>query len=657
MAILTFDNVAKEWGLGEETWSNGMAYADLDNDGDLDLVVNNLEDQASIYRNDLVGNHYLVVELKGNEKVLPNGSRVFLYTEEGMQVQEHNVVRGYFSSVSPRLHFGLGQQDQVDRLEVHWPNGHKTVLSDVMADQLLTIDYQESQTEVIANQTQESGSKMFETIDFPNAFVHEENPFNDFEVEVLLPHKNSSLGPGLATGDLNGDGLDDFIVGSAFGQLSQAYLQQKNGSFEPLEIPALSNDHYYEDLGIIIFDADGDGDEDFYVASGGNEFKAGSKAYEDRFYENLGNNQFQRVEAAIPASKVSGKELSTVDFDHDGDLDLFVGGRLVPKQYPYPAKSYLLENVSKSGEIKFVNTTTESMPSLDSLGLVTASSWADIDGDGWEDLMVVGEWMTIRCFKNNQGTFAEVSEQVLPENTAGWWYDIQPGDFDKDGDVDFVVGNLGKNYKYQASEEAPFRVYFNDFDRNRKPDIVLSYQKGETEFPVRGRQCSSEQMPAIKVKFEDYNSFASANLKQIYTTKMLEESLSYAVTSFASVYLENNDGQFTLKPLPQLAQLSSINKMVVEDMDQDGNLDVVIAGNLYNAEVETPRNDASFGLFLQGNGAGDFTAQTMLASGLKMVGDIRGMELIQRNGQRHLLIAKNDDVMQMVKVNSGMTND
>lgn len=266
-------------------------------------------------------------------------------------------------------------------------------------------------------------------------------------------------------------------------------------------------------------------------------------------------------------------------------------------------------------------------------------------------MIVVGEWMPIKFYQNNQGTFEDVSEQMISGNTSGWWFDIQKGDFDNDGDQDLIVGNLGKNYKYKASDKSPFKVYLNDFDGNESSDIVLSYKKGDDEFPVRGRQCSSQQMPAIKSKFKDYNSFASANLKQIYTTKLLEESLSYEINSFESVYLENTGNGFQRKVLPKLAQLSAINQIVVDDFDGDNHLDAVVAGNLYHAEVETPRGDASFGLFLKGDGAGNFKAQTMMESGLKIVGDVRGMHQIMVAGQKHLLVAKNDDFMQLIKVN------
>ena len=647
-----FKNKNIEWGLDEKTFSNGVVYSDLDNDGDLDLVVNNLEDFASIYRNNTSNSNYIGFTLEGKDQQIPIGTRIHLKASGKYQMQELNLSRGYLSSVSPRVHFGLGAAPEIEEVIVEWPDGNRTKLEDLTVNSYNAVAYKEDSSNTLNEKNEFSEVKLFETVVQKDAFVHRENPYDDFKDEVLLPHKNSTLGPALAVGDLNNDSREDYIVGGAIAQAAEIYIQKVNGSFQKVNVPIFEKDKFYEDLGIQIFDADNDGDLDIYIASGGNEFNEGSQGYEDRFYENKGNLVFERNISAIPDTRISGLEVSVNDFDQDGDLDLFVGGRLSPKKYPYPSSSRILENRSASGSIQFVDVTEEKNPALTNIGLVTTSKWVDLDGDSWEDLVVAGEWLSIRFFKNNEGkTFKEVTEEVYLPEQRGWWYDIEKGDFDNDGDLDLIVGNLGLNYKYQASTEKPFRVYLNDFDKNTTYDIVLSYKSDDTEYPIRGRQCSSEQMPAIKEKFKNYNSFASASLEEIYSDQMLEESLKYEITSFASVYLQNNNGKFIAKPLPYQAQFSNINALVVEDIDRDGYLDVVLGGNLYNAEVETPRNDASYGLWLKGDGANGFRALAPRETGLVVRGDIRNMKPIKVGGQTHLLVAKNNQDLQQIRIN------
>lgn len=647
-----FKNKSTEWGLDEKTFSNGVVFSDLDNDGDLDLVINNLEDKASVYRNNSFNTNYIGFELTGPENTLPIGTRIHIKAPGNYQMQELNLSRGYLSSVSPRLHFGLGSTTDIEEILIEWSDGKTYTIKDFKVNTYNLIDYADLIPSTSPLELKSEEKKRFETLTQNEAFIHRENPYDDFKDEVLLPHKNSTLGPALAVGDLNNDGREDYIIGGAVAQPAAMYIQQANGTFKNVQVPTFENDKFYEDLGIQIFDADNDGDQDIYIASGGNEFKEGSQGYEDRFYENKGNLFFERNLDAIPNTKISGLEVSTNDFDHDGDLDLFVGGRLSPKKYPYPADSRILENKSSSGNIKFVDVTEEKNPTLKNIGLVTTSLWVDIDGDSWEDLVVTGEWMAIHFFKNNEGkSFTEVTDTVFESENRGWWYDIEKGDFDNDGDMDLIVGNLGLNYKYQASNEKPFKVYLNDFDRNATYDIVLSYKSGDIEYPVRGRQCSSEQMPAIKEKFKNYNSFASASLEEIYSNQMLEEALVYEINSFASLYLENNNGTFKAKLLPYQTQFSNINAIVVKDIDQDGNLDAVLGGNLYNAEVETPRNDASYGYFLKGNGNNSFSVQLPRNSGLVMKGDVKNIKPIQIGDQTHLLVARNNMEMQQIKIN------
>jgi hypothetical protein len=646
-----FENKNIEWGLDEKTFSNGLVYSDLDNDGDLDLVVNNLEDLASIYRNNSVNTNFIGFELEGENNQIPIGTRVHLKVNGQYQMQELNLSRGYLSSVSPRIHFGLGTNTIVDEIIIQWPDETQTKVINADINTYNTVIYND-QINSSKQQIGESGKKQFETIKQKDTFIHLENPYDDFRDEILLPHKNSTLGPALAVGDLNNDSLEDYIIGGAIAQPASLYIQKENGTFVPYKMSVFEQDKFYEDLGIAIFDADNDGDQDIYIASGGNEFVDGAESYQDRFYENKGNMTFQRIKTAIPETRISGLEISVNDFDQDGDLDLFVGGRLSPKKYPYPSSSRILENQSINGLTKFVDITDQKLSSLKDIGLVTTSKWVDIDGDSWEDLIVAGEWMSVRFFKNNSGkSFTEVTDQVFMADQRGWWYDIEKGDFDNDGDMDLILGNLGLNYKYQASEEKPFRVYLNDFDENSTYDIVLSYNSDDTEYPVRGRQCSSQQIPSIKEKFDDYNTFASASLEEIYSDKMLEESLSYEITSFGSVYLENKEGVFLARPLNYQAQFSNINSIVVKDIDDDGNLDAIIGGNLYNSEVETPRNDASYGIWLKGNGKGEFKAKLPRESGLVMRGDVRNMKIIKVKDETHLLVAKNNEALQKIKIN------
>jgi hypothetical protein len=647
-----FKNRNTEWGLDEKTFSNGVVYSDLDNDGDLDLVVNNLEDTASIYRNNSLNTNFIGFELAGKENQIPVGTRIHLKSSGKYQMQELNLSRGYLSSVSPRIHFGLGDTTSVEEVIVEWPDGNQNKLDNIQSNTYNKIAYNGISTMITSREEEQSNAKQFETVTQKDPFIHLENPYDDFKDEVLLPHKNSTLGPALAVGDLNNDGREDYIIGGAIAQAAGLYIQQENGIFQKVSVPIFEKDKFYEDLGIQIFDADNDGDQDIYIASGGNEFNEGSQGYEDRFYENKGTLIFERNLSAIPDTRISGLEVSLNDYDKDGDLDLFVGGRLSPKKYPYPSNSRILENQSSSGNIQFVDVTEKKNSALKNIGLVTTSKWVDIDGDSWEDLVIAGEWMSIRIFKNNEGkSFTEVTKDVYKAKQRGWWYDIEKGDFDNDGDMDLIVGNLGLNYKYHASVDKPFRVYLNDFDENATYDIVLSYKSDDTEYPVRGRQCSSEQMPAIKEKFKNYNSFASASLEEIYSDQMLEESLKYEISSFASVYLENKDGKFIAKNLPYQAQLSNINAMVVKDIDNDGNLDIVLGGNMYNAEVETPRNDASYGLWLKGDGNNGFSAQLPRETGLVIRGDVRNIKAIRVGDESHLLVAKNDQELQQIRVN------
>ncbi len=655
---LSFTNVSQQWGFNYKGFSNGVAYADLDNDGDLDLVLNNLDDTSIVYENttsDTEANNFLRIKMKGPEKNrFGIGAKVWLKDGDELQFQELTLTRGFQSAVEPVLHFGVGKKASIKEVKVVWPDGKEEVLQNVETNQVIAFDYNQA-TPAKQKQTQPQTTKpLFADItdSVQLKYKHEENSYNDFRYQVLLPHKTSEYGPALAVSDIDNDGLDDFYIGGAYGVAGKMFHQQEDGTFLEIGAEIWEADRQQEDVGAAFFDANGDGLPDLYVVCGGNEYKSESDYYQDKFYLNQGNGVFKKVNSALPAMVSSGSCVVPADYDNDGDLDLFVGGRLTPRNYPTAPKSYVLKNESSGTKVKFTDVTASIAPELQEIGMVTKAEWLDVDNDKNLDLILIGEWMGITCFKNSNGQFTNESESCGFSGTEGWWYGMISEDFDSDGDQDFVMGNLGRNYKYQAREDAPFSLYTYDYDNNNKKDIVLSYYQDGVQYPVRGRECSSQQIPAIKAKFKDYHSFASANLEQIYSSEHLEKSTHYQVKSFASCYVENKgDGSFSLTPLDNLAQISSINTLVAHDFNHDGNLDVVYGGNLYGSEVETPRNDAGFGGVMLGDGGGGFKSEMPYQSGLMVTGEVKAAEKMKMAGGREaILFAKNNDYLRLLEI-------
>jgi hypothetical protein len=653
---LSFEDIGEKWGIDFNGFSNGVAYGDLDNDGDLDLVVNNLDEKSIVYENkasDRKLNNFLRVKLNGPQSnVYGLGCKVWLEDQGQTQFQELTLTRGFQSSVEPILHFGIGENTQIEKVRILWQDGKEEIFRDVKANQLLAVNYKDAKTN--ATPLKERPKSLFQDITDKVGleFKHHENPFDDFVYQVLLPHKTSEYGPALAIGDIDNNGLDDIYIGGAYGQAGKMFHQNQDGIFIEISKEIWEEDKNQEDVGAIFFDANGDGLKDLYIVSGGNEAESESDYYQDRLYINEGQGKFRKNNTALPQINSSGSTVISGDYDNDGDMDLFVGGRLTPRSYPKAPKSYILRNESSASGIKFVDVTEEIAPELARIGMVTKAEWVDFDNDNYLDLMLVGEWMPISYFNNDRGKFVNETEKRGLANTTGWWFGMISEDFDQDGDLDFVLGNLGLNYKYQATEDEPFGIYMKDFDRNNKEDIVLSYYESGTEYPVRGKGCSSQQIPVINYKFKDYQSFASASLEDVYTTEELNKSLQFKVNDFSSIYLENEgNGKFKKWPLDNLAQISSINAMVSGDFNKDGNIDMLVGGNLYGSEVETPRNDSSYGSLMVGNGKGSFSTKMPYESGLLVNGEIKAIESIKlAGGQEGILFAKNNDHLQLLKV-------
>ncbi|MBX2876627.1 MAG: VCBS repeat-containing protein [Saprospiraceae bacterium] len=645
---LTFKKMVEEWGLDLPTLSNGAAYADFDLDGDLDLVINNIDDHALLYKNNArerQGGNYLRLKLtaQGNESIY--GAKISLYkTGKLWQLIQVSNARGFMSKSEDMVHFGLGEDLVVEKVLIEWQNGSVSMLEGIEANQLLEVKQEETKAGDLAGPTSPS-TKLFEEVtdllDVEQA-THQENEYDDYLKEPLLPHKMSEFGPVIAVGDVNGDQKEDFFVGGAAGFAGTLYIQNSDGGFDPTENGAWSQDKFSEDMGVAFFDADGDGDLDLFIASGGNEFVAGALELQDRLYLNSGRGKFVKSSSALPSYLISSSCVKPHDFDKDGDIDLFVGGRMVPGQYPNPADSKLLEN--QGG--KFVDITDKKAPGLNALGMVTAACWMDYDQDGRDDLVVVGEWMPVTVFSQSAGQDFEQQEVAGLEDSNGWYYEVQADDIDDDGDEDLVVGNLGLNYKYKATIDEPFEVYSYDFDDNGTLDIVLSYYEHGEAFPVRGKDCSTQQIPSLSEKFTTYNEFGLSNLGDIYGEK-LGAALNLQAKTFASAYIENlGDSQFEFKPLPNLAQVSSVNNIMIKDYDQDGHKDLLISGNLFQSEIETPRNDAGAGLLLKGNGQGDFEAVPLGHSGFFAPHDAKDMKAIRLGTKEVILVANNKHKLQ-----------
>ena len=638
---LAFENVASRWGINHLGVSQGASVVDIDRDGDLDLIVNNMNEPMGIYRNDIVEGNNLLVRLRGtSSNRFGINARITIKSGDTQLVRFVNSSRGFMSADEPIAHFGLGDITKIDQITVEWPSGIYQRFHGVDANQIVTI------TEGTIGKIDHHPERK-QPVWFAEANVtginhrHREMTYNDFNDQPLLPNKLSQLGPGVAWGDVNGDGLEDCYIGAAGGSLGSLFVQTELGTYVPGA--KFSDSRSFEDMGALFFDVDSDGDLDLYVVSGGYEREADSKYLTDRLYLNDGQGQFQIAEpGSFPDIRVPGSCVSAADFDRDGDLDLFVGTRLSPRQWPLPTSSFLLEN--QDG--KLVDVSSEKATGLNQIGLVTGSVWADVDQDGWIDLLVSLEWGPIKLFKNDNGVLVDATDQAGLGNAVGWWNSINCGDIDNDGDMDFVAMNVGLNSKYHADDKHPVVLFANDFDGNGTLDLVEAEYEGDVCYPVRGRSCSSHAMPFLKEKFPTFHEFALADVGEIYSEKTLGESIRFEANRLESMLLVNDGtGKFEMIPLPRLVQISPGFGTALQDFDGDGNLDLCIAQNFLHPQPETGQMDGGMGMMLKGDGKGNFLPLSPIHSGVLVEG--QGMALtvadINHDSAPDLVMSVNDD--------------
>lgn len=649
---LQFEDVTEKWGLKIPSFSSGAAYADLDNDGDLDYVVNNTNDSAFVFRNRSVESkaknaNYLRVRFKGNEKN-PMGYGAILEgktTDNQAIFFELSPYRGYKSSVEPFAHLGLGSATTLKELTVVWPNGKMQRLKNIKANQLLTVSINDAKEPYAKSENTTSPLFTQEILEDK----HTELPFIDFNIQNLMPFRFSQMGPGLAVADINNDGLEDVFMGGAKFKSGKFLIQQPNGKFKTQylisEFDSLSKRS--EDMGVLLFDADRDGQQDLYIVSGGNEDYPNAASFQDRFYHNLGNGRFEHQESALPQFFTSGSCVRAGDYDNDGDLDLYIAGRLTPTQYPKATSSTILRNDSKKGMVKFTDVTKEAIPSLINIGLVCDALWTDFDNDNDQDLIVTGEYMPIRVFKNEKGKFTEEKSTGL-ESYLGLWTSINGGDFDGDGDIDYIVGNVGENALFKGTKEFPAKLLSGDFDANGNydvfPFIYLPTAENNPKMklvPFNGKEDVSKQYNPLRIRYTTYKEYSEATFENLLTPEERKNAVENTLNYNASSYIENTgNGTFKIRALPVYAQFAPINGTIIDDFNADGNLDVLLVGNNYGNEILIGKYDASNGLLLEGDGKGNFKCNPH--AGFQAVGDAKALvSLAGYDGKIKVLVAQN----------------
>lgn len=651
MGDCVFEDVTDAWGIRQPSFSNGAAYADLDNDGDLDYVVNNINDQAFLYENltnkkETQDHNWIRVQLQGYpQNVNAFGTKVNVYQNGKRLYADQTPYRGYLSTVESILHFGVGNASQVDSLIVEWPNGNISRNYNSKSNQLLTLNIEDSKPRSIQQTT--VTKPLFEDISKSfSAYRHRDEDFIDFNIQPLLLHKLSQFGPGLAVGDINGDKLDDIYLSGSRSEKGSVLLQSSNGVFSKAEVMSAleTGDNLKEELGVLLFDADRDGDNDLYTVSGGYEHSISDSSYRHSFYRNE-KGRFSRLKDALPDFLLSGSCVRAADYDRDGDLDLFVAGRVLPHQYPLPVNSYLLVNQSDGTAIKFEITDGASQKQFNNAGLVCDALWTDFDNDGWVDLVLAGEWMPVRFYKNYSGRLSELGKSSGVNDSIGWWNSIAAADFDNDGDIDYIAGNVGENTLIKPKKSEPISVYAKDFDKNDRLDMIPSaYFKNREgkneEFSYFGRLDVQKELIRTKRQYLKHADFAVTNMDKLVPPDQRQGALIYKANYFSSSLIENKGGgSFSMRRLPSGLQIAPLYGILTQDINNDANADLIIVGNDFGPEVATGRYDAFNGEVLLGDGNGSFKQLSVEESGFYVPGDAKGLSSILREDGRYTVVA------------------